>query len=336
MRKRVFALALAMALGCSLLAGCNSGFDPNEKPLTGGLSDEEPIEIDYDKAPDACTIYTGAGMSAVSIPDDSIVEAPDGEVPEVPLEPGKTYEPVFTTTEVARVQEAADAEIHYDGNTALNLSTTNEEGVLDLYHLEDTDLVVANCDNPYEDAARYVTEVTFDESVTELGPGTLRGFEQPIKVTLPGSIDNIDEECVSIGTHISEFEIVGESDTLKVIDNALYLYREDLGGWALVRYATASTASTWSLPDEIDVVYIYTEAFAWNDYLEEVDISASPDIELGYNVFAAIPALYVVMDGDTDPYYVYDHAGCNFKYFTIGMKKTNCEELGIATLEPDF
>ena len=332
MKKRMVSLGLAVMLSCGLLTGC--GEEINDIPVTIEDLEIEEETVDYTQAPEACTYYVGQHMSAVSIPNDSVVETQD-EVPEVQLSENQSYEPVFTSTEVSRIEEIADTEISYDGNTALSFTTTDPNGVLDLYHANDASMV-ATCENPYEDAARYVTEVTFDESVTKLEAGTLRGFTQPIKVTLPGTLKEIDDNFVSVGVEISGFEIAGESDTLKVIGDALYIYREDLGGWALARYATASTATSFTLPEEIDVVYIYPEAFAWNMYLQEIDISASSDIKLGYNAFAAIPALYVTMAGDTDPYYIYENSGCTFKYFTIGLRKTNCEELGIATLEPDF
>lgn len=232
-------------------------------------------------------------------------------------------DPFYTESEIKNLEHHSNIRVAYDGHDTLSFSAL--EGDCSLY-LEDGE------PGPYVEAAPFITKAVFDDTVTTLGAYTLTGITNPVSISLPGTVTSAMEPLTDKTTLVSGFEIRGESDTLKVIGNGLYLYNPDRDGWELVKYATANMSTGFVLPSEINVVYIHKNAFASCPFLTEIDISTSKNLTMGFGAFAGTKISRIVTDADFNPDVLYRQAGHTFEVYQIGDKSFTPEELGYAAV----
>lgn len=306
MRYKAFAAILAAAC-LTLLAGCKQAA-PLEPVVDTGPGDTMQVNtIDYSAAPPAQRWYGNQGNLTSPLLESDI----SGE------------NPFYTESEIKNLEHHSNIRILYDGHGKLSFSAL--EGDCSLYTDE-------SGENPYLDAAPFITEVAFDDTVKTLGSFTLRDIPNPITISVTPSLSGAVEPFTARNTMVAGFTLTGESDTVKVIGNGLYVYSPDREGWELLKYATANMATGFVLPSEIHVVYIHKFAFAGNQYLKDVDLSSSKDLTMGFGAFADTNISRVVVHEEYNPDILYRNAGHTFDIYQIGNKSFTAADLGYAAV----
>lgn len=335
---KIFKPALLLTTVCALmLSGCSQ--NDTKIPENLGVDTQHTVyeEIDYTNAPISRNWYVNLAANDVAEIPNAAVEGYEGDetVVSEDIPEGNPIEN-YTKEEVSRLEEVSNVKIEYDGHDTLTLSSTAEDGAIRLVPEGEP----VNYNNvPYESVNSYLQKIVVDDGVKHIGDNAIWRLDHPVSVTIPTTLESVDEVIFSHATMIDNFELSGtpsETDKVKVIDNALYVYEEEHGGWSLVKYATASTATEFKLPEEIEVVYIHKYAFSHNEYLTKVDLSNSPDIKIGNEAFNGSYAQHIILADGYDSDHFFANAGGCFIYYTIGDKNYTWEDLGYGTMEPNF